>query len=434
MLCASKSCVRRALLTFILRVALAVHRFSSSVIHAFPEVYYMLRLFPFLFSVLSLSFTSVHAAPHLMFDGTVDDRVVITPVEERVIYNLATHAAALNAWKDQQQCTGGDFRVTGNAHGSFTRKDSSQNVYLYEYCQPGMARDEGLVIIENGRIIAHDTFQQNVSGLYALKDINRNGLSELLMAGVSSGAGGMMDGYLGSLPYFYEECGAVDDSHLNYDVRLYVTPGPRPTFEVQKIFRACQVAHGTTVGARAPVKLDTSTFRPEVAFTSSTLVPAKGDTKTGLSGLLDSTASVLDTEICHKYGCTGVKHITGPKAGADDRVDVAFNTYYAVRYSLRGGGTVETRWSSEDSSSITGYLELKLPLGAKLSQRIQVVQAFLQSGLGDKIAAHILPSKILNACTLQKDPIYASNPEGFGVFALCEHTPGQYTVKIVVGE
>lgn len=397
-------------------------------------------------SAMSLSIASADTTPRLMYDGTADDRAIVTPVEERVIYHLATHSAAMDAWKDKQNCDGSDFQVTGNAHGSFTRKNSAQNAYLYEYCQLGNSHDQGLVITENGRIIEHHIFHQSLYGLSALKDINRNGLSELLMSGIGTGAGGMTDGYLllveysgsrpkiiGQLPSFYDECGAVADSHVNYDARLYVTPGPRPTFEIQKFFRTCAQPHGSTPGRRTSVRLNTSF--PQQTFTSSTLVPARSEDTLGLSGVFDSTASILDTEICRKYSCTGAKYVTGPSAGTDQRVDIAYNTYYAVRYNLKGGGTVETRRSSEAPvSQRTGYLELKLPLTTKTDTVTTVVQAFLRSGLGDKIAARVSPKQILKVCTVDKEPIYASNPSGYGLFAVCEQKNGNYLVSIVAGE
>jgi hypothetical protein len=396
----------------------------------------------------ALSLALAGPAARLMYDETVETRVIVTPADEHVIYRLATHAAALDAWKDKDNCTGTDFSVTGHAHGSFTRKDSAQDAYLYEYCQLGPYRDLGLVITEHGRILTHHVFKENVSDLSALKDINRNGRSELLMTGVDSGAGGIMDGYtllaeysssgqptvLGVLPAFHDECGA-HDSRANYEARGYVTPGPRPTFELQKVFRPCPSATGVITGSapapRVPVKL-APRFAP-LAFTRSTLVPAR-DTS-GVTGAYDSTASILDTDLCHTYGCTNVQHLTGPKAGPEDRVDVSQNNYFAVRYALTGGGTVESRWSNEAGGPASNdYLELRLPLSTDRSRLVRVVQAFLHSSLGDQLAAPLSPAKILSACRAQQDAIYASNPDGYGLFALCEKASSQYVVKILVGE
>jgi hypothetical protein len=95
---------------------------------------------------------------------------------------LAEQALGAGVWDvDPRLCDGRDFTIHGVAPGAFTVKGARQTAYLYTYCffRPGW--NQGLVIVQGNEIVAHYAFTNLASSMYALKDINRNGMTELAL-------------------------------------------------------------------------------------------------------------------------------------------------------------------------------------------------------------------------------------------------------------
>lgn len=85
-----------------------------------------------------------------------------------------------------------DVSITETAAGSFTRPNSSQKVLLYERCRAGRAYGVGgILIVENGKSVAHYAYGENglFAGLSSLPDVNKNGLSEIVLLSIGAGQG-----------------------------------------------------------------------------------------------------------------------------------------------------------------------------------------------------------------------------------------------------
>lgn len=119
-----------------------------------------------------------------------------SPAEEKLVTTRAVPKARAR-WKDVGGCDEADnFSITGGASGAFTRKGSDQRALLYELCQTGNGfANNGLVIIEAGKIIAHFATEGGWNlNVNTLPDINKNGFNELAI----ETSGGMHQGYSGS--------------------------------------------------------------------------------------------------------------------------------------------------------------------------------------------------------------------------------------------
>lgn len=120
----------------------------------------------------------------------------ISATEEKLVTTRAVPKARAR-WKDAGGCDEVDnFNFTGGVTGAFTRKGSQQRAVLYELCQTGNGfANNGLVIIESGKIVAHFVSEGGWNlDVVKLPDINKNGLDELAV----ETSGGMHQGYSGS--------------------------------------------------------------------------------------------------------------------------------------------------------------------------------------------------------------------------------------------
>ena len=143
--------------------------------------------------------------------------------------------------------------ITGVAKGAFTKPNSSQTAFLYEVCSSGSSHFGvgGIMIFENGKIVSHYAYGENGLwniGMYALPDINKNGMSELVFqegqthqgySGESIGIAEMKDGnfdYFGSTSVHSDDSGAVEDESKvkSEDYQIYVEPGATPVFFSQE--------------------------------------------------------------------------------------------------------------------------------------------------------------------------------------------------------
>lgn len=147
-----------------------------------------------------------------------------------------------------------------------------QTAYLYSYCYFRPGSKQGVVIMQGNQVLAHYVLTGSAPTLYVLKDINRNGFTELVLEGAGTGQG-YTEGYLeiaelgpqrrllGRLndeynsPYS-DNCGTLDTPLAWTSRVIRVTPGTRPQFTQQVIQGKCgneRVA--TFTDAVQPLKL-----------------------------------------------------------------------------------------------------------------------------------------------------------------------------------
>lgn len=116
----------------------------------------------------------------------------ITERERMYVQDLGKTAATKGLWNEKDfppdDCNG-KFMIKGVAPGSFTTKGAKQVAYLYMYCfyHPGWTWKQGLVITQKDaqgeKAVAHYVFANTYFEMYAVKDINRNGYTELAFVG-----------------------------------------------------------------------------------------------------------------------------------------------------------------------------------------------------------------------------------------------------------
>ncbi len=127
-----------------------------------------------------------------VFDGRNDDNEKSgekeTPFVREIVRTEQT--AIQNMFKDSTEfeCSGTDVTVEGLAEGSFTKPKSAQVVYLYRKCTDDTMKYPGfisvLIITQGEEVVAHFVYADVFGGFTSLKilpDINRNGLSEIVL-------------------------------------------------------------------------------------------------------------------------------------------------------------------------------------------------------------------------------------------------------------
>lgn len=192
----------------------------------------------------------------------------ITETERGRIKALGDLAIAVKLWdtrdfKASESCDGQDFRIRGVAPGSFTEKAARQTAYLYLYCDDQYGPKQGLVIMQGDTPVAHYVFTAPFYSLYALRDINQNGYTELVLEGGFSENGtsiGSLDvaelrpqrRYLASFSVdqgrevWSSNCGALIDDAGWKSLVIRVTPGPSPKFTAQAIAGQCDNERAAT--------------------------------------------------------------------------------------------------------------------------------------------------------------------------------------------
>ena len=234
---------------------------------------------PPLLLTLAMALSGLAAAQsRVLYDSRIQvPEPRLTESERGRIQYLADQAAGQDLWEQSggsvDGCSGRDFTVTGVAPGSFTVKGAAQTAYLYTYCYERPGDLQGLVLVQGSAIVAHYVFVDHLSTMYSLKDINRNGFTELALEGGFTGQGSTEDWLeiaelgpvrrlLGLLDYdhppqpYLDNCGAVDTGGTWTSWVIRVTPGKAPTFTRQAISGRCgneRVA--TSVGPVRPLIL-----------------------------------------------------------------------------------------------------------------------------------------------------------------------------------
>lgn len=134
--------------------------------------------------------------PVLIYDGRPAKEISTAPTqaETDIVEKEVRKNESVIKTKSSQDCGDEDtFSVIGAASGSFTKQKSSQTAYLYELCRSARTFGiGGIVIVENGKVVSHNTYGDNGLGydIASLPDINQNGLSEIVLI-----SGGMGQGF-----------------------------------------------------------------------------------------------------------------------------------------------------------------------------------------------------------------------------------------------
>ena len=131
-----------------------------------------------------------------IYDGRdASASVPMTPAEQKLIEKEVRQKESVIREKSSQVCEEDEqssFGISGWTNGSFTKPNVRQKAYLYELCRSGLSYGiGGIVVVENGRIVAHYVYGENGldSEIDVLPDINQNGFSEILLVGGGSGQG-----------------------------------------------------------------------------------------------------------------------------------------------------------------------------------------------------------------------------------------------------
>lgn len=150
--------------------------------------------------------------------------------------------------KTKMQCDSDEeAEIISTATGTFTRAGAQQKIYLYELCRSGRSFGiGGLIITEGDKAVAHYSYGENGLDLdsTALSDINKNGVSEILLHGGGTGQGytemsislhEIKDGnfdYIGSASVYSDNSGAEEDDAKvkTTAASISVEPGTTPVF------------------------------------------------------------------------------------------------------------------------------------------------------------------------------------------------------------
>lgn len=129
-----------------------------------------------------------------VFDGrpAVEESSTTTAAEEKFIEKEVRRKETIIKAKAGVECDEETFGVSGAASGSFTKAKAAQKIFLYELCRSGRSFGiGGIVVVENEKVVAHRIFGENGlrSDIKALPDINKNGLSEIVLGGYGTGQG-----------------------------------------------------------------------------------------------------------------------------------------------------------------------------------------------------------------------------------------------------
>lgn len=137
-----------------------------------------------------------------------------------------------------------DFRVSGVAHGAFSKPDSKQSLVFYSFCETGNGfGNDGLVLIENGKVVgSYISESGSALDLKGLPDINQNGLNEFLVyysggmhQGEGSSAADLMEfstGGIKGLGWFQVD--SYSENGGDYGYKVTVKPGKVPVFYREK--------------------------------------------------------------------------------------------------------------------------------------------------------------------------------------------------------
>lgn len=203
--------------------------------------------------IVTCGLSAAQAQSKVLYDPRVPGpKVQVSAAERQLIRSAAQQAMKAGAWQvdfDLSTCPGEDFTVHGAAPGAFTQANTTETAYLYSQCLYRPGNLQGLLIVRNGKPVAHHVFVGQSYELHAARDVNRNGRSELLLTGGFTGGGTSEDGvdlveYLNGAPRVlhafnthYDNCTGQQTTSTSYVLK--VVPGPRLTFTADTYSGSC---------------------------------------------------------------------------------------------------------------------------------------------------------------------------------------------------
>ena len=160
-----------------------------------------------------------------------------------------------------------DADCLGAATGAFTRKGAAQTAVRYlATITSHNDNPHGVAIIEDGELLGRLEFESSYGGsISSLPDIDRNGLSELVLHDGTAGQGSGVDlisllelpgGKVRKLGFFKvheNDCGVEEGKGTRKDIRIFARPGPRPAFTQEILTGPCEGAVRPQGGA-SPAK------------------------------------------------------------------------------------------------------------------------------------------------------------------------------------
>jgi hypothetical protein len=117
-----------------------------------------------------------------VFNATSEYRPSAVPPAHQAVVRREVLPQARRLWARVENCRD-EFRPLDFAAGSFTAAGAPQRAVLYRFCETGhnFARG-GIAILQAGRVVAHVTLENaRPDGLRALPDVDRDGVSELML-------------------------------------------------------------------------------------------------------------------------------------------------------------------------------------------------------------------------------------------------------------
>lgn len=186
-----------------------------------------------------------------VYDGRDDkEGTQATTAEKKLVgdeYNARKTVIAGKVKVDCDEETTDGIEIDGVADGAFTKAGAAEKVYLYEVCRSGRSFGiGGLMFVDNGKVIAHYVYGDGglYSGIASLPDIDKNGLSEIVLEGggtgqgytegaidiFQNGGGGLV--FIGRTDTYSDDSGAVtdDSKSLSTAYKISVTPAAKPIF------------------------------------------------------------------------------------------------------------------------------------------------------------------------------------------------------------
>lgn len=170
--------------------------------------------------------------------------------DARQIQAAVNKAKQARLWQGPAACLDEKLTIDAMATGAFTTPNVKQNAFLYTNCFeiPNVAR-QGLVIMQNHKIVAHYVFTDHFKEMYGIKDINKNGYSELAFLRRTEGQGTAYGRlavaelrpsrkFLLTEQVNYDDCGGMGTAGWKSQV-IRVTPSSTPTFTQQLLTGTC---------------------------------------------------------------------------------------------------------------------------------------------------------------------------------------------------
>lgn len=210
------------------------------------------------------------AALQLIIDGRASTERNTPSAADVALLEREVMPVAQQIWEIEQQTPGCEntFGIVDFTTGYFTDTEVEQKAFLYQYCNTGhnFAKN-GIAIVRGDRVVAHAVYSGSWDNAIAsLPDINRNGLSEIVVrtGGTNMGIGwrtinlielsatGVVP--LGQAKIYQNPCG-FDPQKQSSAYALYVRPGENPVF-YRDVYESTCIENWVRTQSQQPIELD----------------------------------------------------------------------------------------------------------------------------------------------------------------------------------